>query len=295
MGKDNKQAYGSQLKLATVGFMLELPNFFCIAAAAIVTKSLITWMDFIDSTRNLFTSILLVLMSKKLKKDLRYEYNYGVGKVEAIAGLSIDCLMISGLAVFTFFSVNQLIHPQRPSGLLLYVIILKLINVAADYYYYRAQKKITDKGASALMKSELANDFSAFVFDVIAFVSIFVSYIFRGNPVSWIFAPIASMGMEVFFLIGALRRIQGAISVLTDRTLSEDKQLIIIKAINKCYEDYDELVSINSHQSGETMIIDIEVKFTPETTYEEIEAFVAKISEAIESEIEDSHVSLSIS
>lgn len=291
----NKKSYNKQMHLAIIGFLLELPNFVCVVIAAVMTGSLITWMDMIDSSRNITSEGLMVLMSKKLSRDLTYEYNYGIGKVEAITGLSIDCLMMSGLGVFTFFSIRELMHPVAPSSLLLYVIFLKLVNVVADYAYYLQQKKIAQEGKSTLMDSELANNFSAFIFDLITFAAVFVSYAFRGNAVSWAFSPIASLLMEAYFLYGCVLRIRNSISVLTDHTLPENEQMIILKALNQCYLDYDQLISINSHKSGKSTYIDLVVSFTPETTYQDILDFTKKTSDMIEEEIKDSHVSIIIS
>lgn len=292
---DNKEAYGKQLHLAIASFIIELPDFILIMLAAIMTGSLITWMDLIDSFRNIASEGLMVFMSKKLSRDLTFEYNYGVEKVEAIAGLGIDCLLFSGVGIFTFFSINELMHPSQPSGLLLYVIFLKLVDVIIDYVCYIKQKKITAEGNSTLMDSELSNCFSALTFDLIAFFAIFVSYIFRGNPVSWAFSPVASLLMEAYFLVGCVIRIRNYFSVLTDHTLPENEQMIILKAINACYLDYDELISIKSHRSGKTTYIDLVVSFTPETSYSDILEFCDKTSKMIEQELEDSHVSIVIS
>ncbi len=292
---DNKGAYTKQLHLAIASFFIELPNFVFIMFAALMTGSLITWMDLIDSFRNIASEGLMVFMSKKLSHDLRFEYNYGVEKVEAIAGLGIDCLLFSGVGIFTFFSINELMNPSQPSGLLLYVIFLKVADVIIDFVCHKHQEKITEAGNSTLMESELANSFSALVFDLIALVAVFVSYIFRGNPVSWAFSPIASLAMEAYFIVGCVKRIRSSISVLTDHTLPENEQMIILKAINASYMDYDELISIKSHRSGNTTHIDLVVSFSPETKYSDIVEFCNKTSEMIEQELEDSHVSIIIS
>ena len=100
------------------------------------------WMDFIDSLCNVADSGFVTLLSRKLKRDLKYEYNYGIGKIEAISSLCCEGILILGLFIIFASSAHELINPKPPSGLIVYVVLLKLINVAFDAFFLKEQYKI---------------------------------------------------------------------------------------------------------------------------------------------------------
>ena len=131
-----------------------LPNFIAVTVSAIISGSLIVWMDFVDSLGNVLNSGFVALLSRKLRRDLKYEYNYGVGKIEAISALACDGILICGLILMIISSVHDLISPKEPSGLLIYVVVLKVINVAFDTVFLRAQYKIKKEAKTAIATTE---------------------------------------------------------------------------------------------------------------------------------------------
>ena len=139
---EQNDSYQNQQKVSFLTFLAELPNFVAVTVSAIVSGSLIVWMDFVDSFCNVLNSGFVALLSRKLRRDLKYEYNYGVGKIEAISSLACNGILICGLIFMLVSSVNDLISPKEPSGLLIYVVVLKLIIVVFVTVFLRSQYKI---------------------------------------------------------------------------------------------------------------------------------------------------------
>ena len=286
--------YGRQEALSFVNFLLEVPGFLASLISAVLTGSLLNWMDSIDCADDVLHAGMVLLIARKLKRNLKYEYNYGVEKVEAITALCSDTLMLSGLLIFGVFSVHSLLHPQQPSGRLLFFILLKIENVAMDYFLYYQQKKVTDSGTSALAKSELAASFNEFMTDAVSMVAVIIAYLFRSQPVSWIFSPIASLCMAAWFCAGCICRFHSAVITLTDRTLPEEKQLKILKVLNSHALDYDQMISVNSHGSDTNSYVDLNVTFSGDTTFRQIEDFLDTVSDGIRTEITNTAVELTI-
>lgn len=290
----DKSVYNEQQKLSFIEFCLELPNFFAVAASAILTGSLIAWMDFVDSLGNVIASGFVAGLSGKLKRDLKFEYNYGIGKVEAIASLCCEFFVLSGLVSVSIFSIMDILSPKRPSDLLFYAVLLKIVNVGFDAFFFLRQRRLSKSGSS-IAKSEYKAITQGFAFDGIALVSLFVCYIFRDVRAMWYFAPVLCILASVYFFIDSISRIRAAIAELTDKTLTEDTQLLILKALNSCYDSYAELVSVNSRTSGGRVYIDLHVRFDGDTSYDEILSFQRTVSEKIRGEVTDSVVSIVIS
>lgn len=293
---DNKPeaSYKSQQKVSFLTFISELPNFILVTISAFLSGSLIVWMDFVDSLGNILNSGFVALLSRKLRKDLRYEYNYGVGKVEAISSLACDGILICGLIMMLISSVNDLLSPKEPSGILIYVVILKIINVTIDTFFLRAQYRIRKTSRTTISESEFHSALESFAFDTVALVSLLICWLFRDIRAVWYFSPVICIALSVWFFIGALRRSAGAVNILTDRTLPEETQLKIMSVLSEFHSEYEEFDFISSRMSGNTAYIDIKLKFRDDMTYAEIKTLCTEISQKMKTRIEDCHVNLVI-
>lgn len=288
----NTEDYKSQQKVSFISFLLELPNFFAVFVSAIFSGSLIVWMDFVDSLGNVINAGFVTLLSRKLRRDLKYEYNYGIGKIEAISSLCCNGILICGLVFMLISSVNDLISPKQPSGVLIYVVALKVINVAFDSYFLAVQYKIKKNNRNTLTVSQFQASLKSFSFDAIALVSILVCWLFRDLNIVWYFSPVICIALSLFFFAETVLNARESIGILTDRTLPEKEQMKILNVMSQFYDRYEDFVFISSHISGETVYIDLRLVFNEETTFAEIRNLHSEISDAMRKEIENSKVSI---
>lgn len=291
---EQKDSYKSQQKVSLGSFFAELPNFVAVTVSAILSGSLIVWMDFVDSVCNVLNSGFVALLSRKLRRDLKYEYNYGVGKIEAISSLACDGILICGLTLMLISSVNDLISPKEPSGLLIYVVILKIINVAFDTFFLSAQYKIKKKSKTTIANTEFHASLKSFLFDAVALVSILICWIFRDVRIVWYFSPVICIALSVWFFIGAIQRAGESVRMLTDRTLPEEEQMKIMSVLSGFHDRFEEFEFLSTRMSGNTAHIDLKLKFRSDTTYMAMKALCADITAKMKEQIEDCHVSIVI-
>ena len=142
--------YKKQQNLSFAQLLAELPSVVAVLVSAILSRTILVFVDLLDSFGNLLRTAMVTLLSKKLSKDLRYEYNYGVGKIEAIASLLCDGIVLFGLLITIGMSVYSIIIPERPSDLVIAVVGLKIINVSFDTAFYVKQRKILKTLSSAI-------------------------------------------------------------------------------------------------------------------------------------------------
>ena len=266
----NKSGYKQQRNLSIAQLLAELPSFVAVLASAILSRNLLVYIDLLDSSMYLVSLILIVVLSKKLTKDLRYKYNYGVGKIEAIASLLCDGMGFFGLLITLGFSVQTIISPKQPSEFVIAVVGLKIINVAFDTAFFVKQRKITKIHNSAISKSNYAEALSALLFDSIALVSLFAMWLLRDNLIGGYIAPVVSIFVAISLMFGYFKRIQQSLTELTDKTLPEEDQMKILNILTRYYDSYSQFHSINSHKSGDVTSIDIHISFEKSTTFEEI-------------------------
>ncbi|MGN0648828.1 MAG: cation diffusion facilitator family transporter [Oscillospiraceae bacterium] len=289
-----RSVYKKQQKLTAVQFLMELPNLVAVTVSAIASHSLIVWLDFIDSLGNAMSECLVLLLSRKMSRDLRYEYNYGVGKIEAMTALFCDSIKICGLLAVAVISVLELFFPQRPSDVLIYVIVFKVVCVLLDAGIVRSQYKIKKENPTNIAQSEFIAVVSALLFDAGALVSLLLVWILRNSIVSWYISPALSFAIAIVLLIICVNHIRKAISELSDKTLPEEEQMKILKVLTKHDYEYSSLNSIKSRYNGTEVNIDLSVSFFPDTTFTEIAAFQCALQEELAAEIEGCHVAVVI-
>ena len=280
----NKSGYKQQQNLSIAQILAEVPSFVAVLVSAILSRNLLVFIDLFDSFMYLISLSLVVVLSKKLTKDLRYEYNYGVGKVEAISSLLCDGIAFVGLLFALGLSVHEIIFPEKPSDLVIAVVGLKVINVSFDIAFFVKQRKITKIHNSAISKANYAEALSALLFDSVALVSLFAMWLLRDNPIGVYISPVVSIFVAIYLMFGYVKRTRQSLIELTDKTLPEEDQMKILNILTRHYDSYSQFHSINSHKSGDTTRIDIHLSFEKNTTFEEILALKTKMQEEFDSQ-----------
>ena len=266
----NKSGYKQQQNLSIAQLLAELPSFVAVLGSAILSRNLLVYIDLLDSSMYLISLVLIVVLSKKLTKDLRYEYNYGVGKIEAIASLLCDGMGFFGLLITLGVSVQAIIVPKQPNDFVIAVVGLKVINVAFDTVFFVKQRKITKIHHSSISKSNYAEALSALLFDSVALLSLFAMWLLRENPIGGYISPVVSILVVIYLMFGYVKRIRQALIELTDKTLPEEEQMKILNILTRHYDSYSQFHSINSHKSGDITRIDVHLSFEQNTTFKEI-------------------------
>lgn len=291
---DQQEVYNKQKKLSLAVLISDLPNMAAVAISAFVSNSLIVWLDFIDSLSGLLGDLIVVLLSRKMSKDLRYEYNYGVGKIEAMTALMSEGLEVFGLLFVLGFSVYQLFFPEKPSDLLIFVVVLKVLNVCVDAVFLKKQYDINKLGDTHVTQSEVLSEIASLLFDAAALVSLLFVWLLRNSIVSWYISPILSLVIASVLIVMCVKHIRHAVSELADKTLPEEEQLKILKVLTKHDKEYSSFGSIKSRCNGTSVTIDISVSFAPETTFEEILKFQHEIQQELSENIEGCNVAVVI-
>lgn len=266
----NKSGFEKQENLSFAQFLAETPSFIAVLVSAILSRTILVYVDLLDSFGNVLRTAMVTLLSKKLSKDLRYEYNYGIGKIEAIASLVCDGIVMSGLLLTLGLSVYSIIFPEQPSDLIIAVVGLKVINVSFDTVFFVKQRKILKTHKSAIAETNYAAALAALLFDSVTLISLFAMWLLRNNPIGGYISPVISIFVAIYLMFGCIKRTKRALNELTDKTLPEEEQMKILNILARHYNNYSQCHSINSHKSGDIVRIDLHLSFEKNTTFEEI-------------------------
>lgn len=281
----NPSGYKKQQNLSFIQLLSEAPAFIVTLISAIFANTMLLFVDLMDSFGNLLRTAMVTVLSKKLSKDLRFEYNYGVGKIEAIASLFCNGIVFCGLLLTLGMSIYALVFPEKPSDSIIAVVGLKVINVCFDTSFFVNQRKILKTHHSAISEANYAAAFASLLFDSVTLVSLLAIWLLRNNPIGLYISPVISIVIAIYLVVGCIKRTKVALDDLTDKTLPEKLQMKILGILTRFYSSYSQVFSINSHKIGDMVRIDLYLAFEKDTSAEEIVHFKKQLQEEFDKQI----------
>ena len=266
----DKSGYKQQRNLSSVQLLAEAPFFIISLLSALFSRTILLYVDLMDSLNYIIRNTMVMLLSNKLSKDLRYEYNYGIGKIEAISSIFGDGIVLFGMFLTLFLSVYSFFHPSKPSELLIAVVGVKFYDMLWDLAIFIKQRKILKITPGALSESNYAAAFGDLLFDSFAWFSLLVMWALRNNSIGGYISPVVSLFVAVYLMAGCIKRIRASLKELTDKTLPEDDQMKILKVLTRYYNSYSQVHSIDSRKIGEITRIDMRLSFEDSTRVEDV-------------------------
>ena len=279
-------ALNEQYKVAVLLVVWKIPVFFTSFIAAVASHSLVLWLEFIENASILIPGVVLLILSRKLNRNLKFRYNYGTEKVEAITALCCEMFDLAGLFCILLFSVRRLINGGAgEEGHLLFALIVSIVGLLIDFLIYRKEKKLAENNHSKMLHTAYVSSQKEFVFDFVSIITLIVGIIFSGR--SWIhyFAPVVSILLVISFSVLVLKNLKRSLIDLTDLTLDEENQLIILKILSEFYEEYEALGEVKSRMTGANIYVDIELSFPDDRCYKDIIKTVSAMKERVAEEL----------
>lgn len=285
------KGFKTQEKLASLIVASKIPNFIVVLVTAIFSNSLIVWVDVLNDFVSVTQTSMVKVFSSKFKGDSKYQYNYGTGKLEAIVSIGCDMLSIAGMVCIFIVGIYKLFHPDQPSKIILVFVILKIFNIASDFFFLNYHKKFKD---GRVAKSIFSSTVEKTTFDSISCFALAVTYIFIKENFAMHISPVVCILMSAYFTVQNFRNIGKSIEELSDKTLPEDVQLKVLKGLTKYFDSYVECVSVNSRLIEEEMHIELNLVFEKNMTYDEIKELHSRISKQLNDEIGECKVNFII-
>ena len=213
MAAEKTNYYRRQQRLSFAQFLAELPNFLALALSAPLTGSLIVWLDFFDSLGNVLRTGIVSVITGLLSS----RHPDGAARIENIATLFCDGIVMCGLILCTALSVYEIMRPHQPSRFLIYVTALKAINVIFDAVFLREQGRIRKMNQGVLAESGYSAAMGMLLFDMAELVSILLISVFRSSVWTWYFSPGISVLIAVWLACKCVSRLRGTIRSLSNR------------------------------------------------------------------------------
>lgn len=286
--------YKKQRNLSLFQFLAEVPNFVITLLSALFSGTLLIYADLMDSLSYVSRHVMVLLLSKKLSKDLRFEYNYGVGKIEAFSSLLCDGIVLFGMFLTFCFSIYSLSAPSKPSDILIVVAGMKLMDVFWSFAFFNEQRKILKAQHTSIAETNYAAALGDLLFDSVSFVSLLAMWLLRDNPIGGYISPVVTIFVAVYLAVGCIKRIRSVLNELTDKTLPEEQQMKLLSILARHFDRYTQFHAIDSRKGGNLTRVDISLSFDNDTRVKEVVDLQKQMQDELSQQIGDCIVKITL-
>ncbi len=196
--------------------------------------------DAIESTSDVFTSIIVLTGLRIAKKPADHNHPYGHGKAEPIAGIFVASALFLAALIIIVQSIHEIVTPHHAPAP--FTLIVLVVVVLTKEFLFRYVLKVGKSVDSVAVKNDAWHHRSDAITSAAAFVGISVALI--GGKGYEMADDYAALLASVVIIFNAYRLLKPALYELTDAAPPPD---VIIKvrnaagkipgvlAIDKCY------------------------------------------------------------
>jgi cation diffusion facilitator family transporter len=276
-------------------FFAGLLDVLLTTTAFLLANSGVLLADFLKTTIELIAITLSWIAIRRVNRGGGKKFEYGLGKLENISSLFVGLVMLLSFLIITANSVHSIIVPGHIQGIGLWISIgSQVIYLGINGGLWLKNKRLSKVAPSPLMDSQTKLFLTRFIGNAFILLSLGLSMALSRFSWSEYIDPAASMVIALSILSATLGIFSSSLYDLLDRTLEEERQIVILAELARHFHDYEELHGIRSRRSGAQVYVEIFLEFDPEKKVSEIQQVIDSIRRDIEQKLQGSSVTIAL-
>jgi len=267
---------------------------FCVG---LIGGSLTLIAECVRGALMLGTEVFALIAMRRIHRGLLAELEFGYGKLEQIANLTIAIGMVIGATWICWGAVALLFGerpPPSPVGLAAAAMFIAL-NTYLNFVAWIAVLQATPPGSPVIMEAQLRSRSVKVLSSCVVLVLLTISALCLDPVIATWCDVLGALFVAGFILVTAADMARGGLPDLLDRCANEAVQRGINRALCRRFDDFEQLGRIRSRRSGKTIFIEVALGFDPRLTIAELDRRVRALRAAFAHEIADADVSILIS
>ena len=274
-------------------FIAGLIDVLLTTTAFLLANSSVLLADFLKTFIELIAITLSWVAIRRINRGGGNTYEYGLGKLENISSLFVALVMLLSFLIITVNAVRNILHPGHIEGMGLWVSIgAQIVYSGINGSLYFKNRRLSRESPSPLMDSQTRLFLTRFIGNIFILLSLGLSMAFAGHKWSSYIDPAASLVIAFSILSATLGIFSSSVCDLLDRTLEEERQIMILAELARHFHDYEELHGIRSRCSGAQVYVEIFLGFDPEKKVGEVQESIDRIRADIQGRIQGSDVAI---
>jgi divalent metal cation (Fe/Co/Zn/Cd) transporter len=253
------------------------------AGVGIWANSLMIEAEALRGTLLVALEMVLLLLLRQIHRGRTHTFDYGAGKLEQFANLSIGIAMalgglwVGGTAAYRWW------HPPEQAGLgLVFAAAVGVANVLQNGLAFWALWRAGRDGASVIMLGQVRTRLAKLISSSLVLGALLVNALIGDGPIGVAAEVLGSAFVALVMLELAVSMWRQALPSLLDRTLEEGQQNLINQALISHFDAYDDLVAVRSRVSGNTPLVEVVLGFAGHRQIGEIQLVVDKVKHDVQ-------------
>lgn len=214
------------LRAVALGIIINAALAAIKAVAGVLGNSAALVADAIESTSDIFTSLIVWAGLRMAERPADDDHPYGHGKYEPLASIVVSIVLLAAAIVITVEAIRQIITPHHsPAPFTLVVLVVVIVVKEALFRYVLRAAKDAE---SLAITSDAWHHRSDAITSAAAFVGILVAII--GGPGYERSDDIAAIVAAAFIAFNAIRLIRPAIAELLDTAPPKELEERVLRA-----------------------------------------------------------------
>lgn len=273
----------ARLSILAAAFLIIIKS-----ATGRLTGSISVWASLLDSTMDIFASVINYFAVRAASRPPDEDHNYGHGKAESLAGL-FQSFVITVSGVFLIREAVRRIFTPHPTGLEWIGVGTMAVAAAVSVALVTKLRKVAKETDSPALAADSVHYATDVFTNGAALVALLVVAL-----TGWTLAdPIISIAISAFILWSAFEVAREAVDVLMDRRLGPEVDEAV-EAVVKSFRDrgVTGFHDLRTRRSGSFKFIDLHLEVTADKSFVRAHDLTEKVIRAIEAEIPRSRVQI---
>lgn len=269
------------LSFQAMCFVAVLFPFYVYAASQANSAALTT--DLLATSFDLTSLSACWLVLRIAHRSKAERFAYGLGKLENLAELMIAILQVILVLVATGRAVAGLLNPEPVHGAGFGLVVTAVAVAGNVYLHIKARRLARIARSPVLIAQARVHLVSATSSGAVFCVTVITSSI---HGVEWIalLDPIVSFVVIGFMIFNIYEMVASSLGSLLDRAINEAGQLRILRALTRCFDDFEELGDIRTRSHGGRMMVELHLGFDPAWTVARAREAVADLTAKVKEE-----------
>jgi ferrous-iron efflux pump FieF len=274
--EDRAKSAVARLSILAAAFLITLK-----LATGFITGSISVWASLLDSTMDIFASIINYFAVRAASRPADEDHAYGHGKAESLAGL-FQSIVIAASGVFLVReSIRRIINPNQTSSEWIGILTM-LIAVAVSIALVMRLKRVARETESPALHADATH----YITDIFTNLGALVALVIISLTPWQMADPIISIAIAFYILWSAVSVGRESIDVLMDRRLPLDVGEQIADIVSR-FKDQGVLGfhDLRTRRSGSQKFIDLHLEVVHDLTLQDAHDATVRVLRAIEAEI----------
>ena len=285
--KEQKQIDAKQ-RLLGLSLLYESGGLLGDVAAAYFSNSISLYADLVREAVEALATFVSWLALRRLRQH-RHEFDFGFGKVESLLGVMVAAGLLASVYAIFGEALTRLRFP-RPLESIGCGLAVNIAGFFVDCCIWRKLRRADREDPSPVIEAKWKSYRVSALICAGLVVTLLAGKLLARRPWALYIDPVVSLGFAAYILWTVYEITARALGDLSDRTLDEALQLVIMRELAHFYDDYDQIHGIRSRRSGGMVYIELYLEFNPERRMAEVNQVMDRMRESLQSQIRNSRV-----